>query len=106
MRVRSGGGPRSPIELSDRQCMVLRAVVTGYVGEAAPIGSKTLAALLPMHLSSASVRSVLGELAELGLVEKAHASAGRVPTERGLRLFVDELLPCADLAPLERREIA
>jgi heat-inducible transcriptional repressor len=86
--------------------MVLRAVVTGYVGEAAPIGSKTLAALLPMHLSSASVRSVLGELAELGLVEKAHASAGRVPTERGLRLFVDELLPCADLAPLERREIA
>ena len=86
--------------------MVLRAVVTGYVGVAAPIGSKTLAALLPMHLSSASVRSVLGELAELGLVEKAHASAGRVPTERGLRLFVDELLPCADLAPLERREIA
>jgi heat-inducible transcriptional repressor len=85
---------------------VLRAVVTGYVGEAAPIGSKTLAHLLPMSLSAASVRYVLAELTELGLVEKRHASAGRVPTERGLRLFVDALLPHADLAPLEQRDIA
>jgi heat-inducible transcriptional repressor len=104
--VRPGGGPLSPIELSERQATVLRAVVTGYVGEAAPIGSKTLAHLLPMNLSAASVRSVLGELAELGLVEKPHASAGRVPTGRGLRLFVDALLPHADLAPFEQRDIA
>jgi len=97
---------RSPFELSERQCAVLRAVVTGYVGEAAPIGSKTLSALLPISLSSASVRTVLAELAELGLVEKPHASAGRVPTERGLRHFVDALLPAGDLAPLERRDIA
>lgn len=97
---------RSPIELNDRQRAVLRAVVTGYVGEAAPIGSKTLASLLPISLSSASVRTVLAELAELGLVEKPHASAGRLPTERGLRLFVDALLPVADLALLERRDIA
>jgi len=94
------------LELNERQRTVLRAVVTSYVGEAAPIGSKTLAALLPMSLSSASVRTVLGELAELGLVEKPHASAGRVPTERGLRLFVDALLPAMDLAAHERRDIA
>jgi heat-inducible transcriptional repressor len=104
--VRLGGDPQSPIELSERQGAVLRAVVTGYVGEAAPIGSKTLAHLLPMNLSAASVRNVLAELAELGLVEKPHASAGRIPTERGLRLFVDSLLPHADLAPLEQRDIA
>jgi heat-inducible transcriptional repressor len=85
---------------------VLRAVVAGYVGEAAPIGSRTIASLLSTSLSAASVRTVLGELAELGLLEKPHASAGRVPTERGLRVFVDSLLPHADLAPLERREIA
>jgi heat-inducible transcriptional repressor len=85
---------------------VLRAVVTGYVGEAAPIGSQTLARLLPMSLSSASVRNVLAELAELGLVEKPHASAGRIPSERGLRVFVDALLPHADLALSERRDIA
>lgn len=106
MSVRPGGGPRSPIELSERQAAVLRAVVTGFVGEAMPIGSKTLAHLLPMNLSAASVRNVLAELALLGLVEKPHASAGRVPTERGLRLFVDALLPRADLAPLEQRDIA
>jgi heat-inducible transcriptional repressor len=104
--VRPAGSARSPIALSERQAAVLRAVVAGYVGEAAPIGSKTITHLLPTHLSAASVRSVLAELAELGLLEKPHASAGRVPTERGLRLFVDSLLPHADLAPLERREIA
>ena len=106
MRVRPTVGPRPPLELSERQASVLRAVVTGYVGEAAPIGSETLARLLPIRLSSASIRSVLGELAGLGLVDKPHASAGRVPTEQGLRVFVDALLPHTDLAPLERRDIA
>ena len=106
MSVRPGGGSRPPIELSKRQAAVLRAVVTGYVGEAAPIGSRTVARLLPVNLSAASVRSVLGELAELGLLDQPHASAGRIPTERGLRLFVDALLPPAELAPLERRDIA
>ena len=66
MRVRPAGGPRPSHELSERQASVLRAVVAGYVGEAAPIGSKTLARMLPISLSSASVRSVLGELAEGG----------------------------------------
>ncbi len=104
--MRPAGDPRSPIELSERQAAVLRAVVTGYVGEAAPIGSQTIARLLSTHLSPASVRSVLVELAELGLLEKPHASAGRLPTERGLRFFVDSLLPRANLSALERREIA
>jgi len=92
--------------LSERQCAVLRAVVAGYVGEAAPIGSKTLAHLLPLSISSASVRNTLSELTDLGLVDKPHRSAGRVPTEKGLRLFVDELLAPIDLAPSERRDIA
>jgi heat-inducible transcriptional repressor len=84
---------------------VLRAVVTSYVGEGAPIGSRTLSHLLPVPLSSASIRTTLGELAEIGLIEKPHASAGRVPTEQGLRRFVDELLPPSDVADWERRDI-
>jgi heat-inducible transcriptional repressor len=79
-------------ELSARQGAVLRAIVQAYVGEAAPIGSQTLAHLLPMSISPASVRATLGELAGMGLVEKPHTSSGRIPTERGLRLFVDRLL--------------
>ena len=98
--------PSDGSELTDRQALVLRAVVRGYVGAAAPIGSKTLSHLLPVNISSASIRSVLAELAALGLVEKPHRSAGRVPTELGLRRFVDVLLSPDALVASERREIA
>ena len=106
MSVRSSGDGSVTPQITERQAAVLRAVVASYVGDAAPVGSKTISYLLPITLSSASIRNVLAELAELGLVEKPHASAGRVPTERGLRLFVDELVAPVRLAPSERREIA
>jgi len=92
--------------LSDRQAGVLRAMVMAYVGSAAPVGSTTVSHLLPVNLSPASIRNTLAELTELGLVEKPHRSAGRVPTESGLRRFVDELLAPADLADYDRRTIA
>ncbi len=72
--------------------MVLRTMVNAYVGEAQPIGSESLCHVLPMKLSSASVRAILSELSGLGLVEKPYSSSGRIPTERGLRFFVDQLL--------------
>jgi heat-inducible transcriptional repressor len=92
--------------LSERQAAVLRAIVMAYVGEAAPIGSRTVSHLLPMNLSPASIRSTLTELAALDLVEKPHASAGRVPTDHGLRIFVDQLLDADELAAYEQRTIA
>jgi heat-inducible transcriptional repressor len=91
--------------LSERQCLVLRALVAAYVGEAAPVSSGTVSHLLPVPLSSASIRSTMAELEGLGLVEKPHASAGRVPTEEGLRCFVDRLLHPAELAQYERRSL-
>jgi heat-inducible transcriptional repressor len=98
--------PATRAPLSDRQRLVLRAVVTTYVGERGPVGSQTLSYLLPIPLSSASIRNTLAELTGLGLVEKPHTSAGRVPTEPGLRLFVDELLDPRDLGDYEKRELA
>jgi len=86
--------------------MVLRTMVRAFIGEAAPVGSQHLVHLLPTQLSSASVRTILAELAELGLVAKPHASSGRVPTDRGLRLFVDRLLDTEHIAAYERRTIA
>ena len=68
---------------------------------AAPVPSDTIASLLPVPLSSASVRNTLAELAELGLVEKAHRSAGRRPTGWGLRTFVGQLLAVRELGPFE-----
>lgn len=92
--------------LSQRQRAVLRAMVTSYVGEAAPIGSGTLAQVLPTRVSSATIRATLGELAELGLVTQPHTSAGRVPTQDGLRFFIDELLDTREVADHDRRTIA
>jgi heat-inducible transcriptional repressor len=91
--------------LSPRQAAVLRALVGAYLGEASPIGSLTLSHILAEKLSAASVRNTLAELAELELVEKPHASAGRVPTGLGLRLFVDEFLRPQGLTAYERRSI-
>jgi heat-inducible transcriptional repressor len=96
--------PRPP--LSERQRSVLRAVVLAYLGDAAPIGSASIAQSLAVNLSSASVRNTLAELGALGLVRQRHASAGRVPSERGLRLFVDELQGRDLLPAQEKRSIA
>jgi heat-inducible transcriptional repressor len=81
-------------------------MVAAYVGEAAPVGSRTLSYLLPVKLSSASIRNTMAELMELGLIETPHASAGRVPTARGLRVFVDRLLDPRRLGAYEKRDLA
>jgi heat-inducible transcriptional repressor len=91
--------------LSERQVLVLRAIVASYVGEVAPVGSRSISHVLPVALSPASIRNTMAELAELGLVEKPHASAGRVPTAIGLRCFVDQLV-LRDLDEFERRDLA
>jgi heat-inducible transcriptional repressor len=80
-------------------------VVMAYVGEAAPIGSTTLSHLLPNRLSSASIRATLAELSELGLVTQPHTSAGRIPTDEGLRLFIDSLPQQAAVSDYDRRTI-
>ncbi|HEB90389.1 MAG TPA: heat-inducible transcriptional repressor HrcA [Deltaproteobacteria bacterium] len=96
-------GPSLETELSERQAMVLRALVAAFVGQAGPVSSQRLALLMPVPLSSASIRNTLAELHEAGLIAKAHASAGRVPTERGLRVFINDLLELADLGPHRQR---
>ncbi len=93
------------VRLSERQQEVLRAAVRAYVGEAAPIASRHITHLLPRALSSASIRATLGELDRLGLVSQPHPSAGRVPTEEGLRVFIDSLLERRDVAEWDRRAI-
>lgn len=91
--------------LTARQEEVLRAVVTAYVGEAAPVGSRMISHVLPSRLSPASIRNTLAELDALGLLEQPHPSAGRIPSEAGLRLFIDELLGRAPLSDYDRRTI-
>ncbi|HXK22402.1 MAG TPA: heat-inducible transcriptional repressor HrcA [Myxococcota bacterium] len=92
-------------DLSERQRAVLRAVVTAYVGQAAPIGSGTISHLLAQRLSAASIRTTLAELSELGFVHQPHTSAGRVPTDEGLRVFIDALPPSGAVSEYDRRTI-
>lgn len=96
-------GAAEAVPLSDRQAMILRALVAAYVGQAGPVASTTLAHLLPTPLSPASIRNTLAELHAQGLIAKAHASAGRVPTAAGLRVFVETLLEPDGLGPHHQR---
>ena len=91
-------------ELSDRARDIFRRVVDGYLETGAPVGSKTLA-LAGLSLSPASIRSVMGELESLGLLASPHTSAGRMPTDRGLRLFVDGMMQATEPSPEERAQI-
>ncbi len=95
-----------PPGLDPRAAAVLREIVEQYVGTGEPVGSRTLARRLPIALSPATIRNVMADLTEAGLLYAPHTSAGRLPTERGLRLFVDGLLLFGDLPDEEREAIS
>ena len=92
-------------DLGNRAKKVLHAVVTEYLGSGEAVGSKTVTRRYNFDVSAATVRSVMGELEDLGLLRHAHTSAGRVPTERGLRYYVDSLLRVRRLTEAEQGEI-
>jgi heat-inducible transcriptional repressor len=92
-------------ELTARAREIFRLVVEGYIASGQPVGSKTLAGGGALNLSSASIRSVLADLEQLGLLAAPHTSAGRMPTEQGLRLFVDGMMQVAEPTADERAAI-
>jgi heat-inducible transcriptional repressor len=92
-------------ELNDRARDIFRLVVEGYLASGHPVGSKTLAGERGLNLSPASIRSVLAELESLGLLAAPHTSAGRMPTDTGLRLFVDGMMQVAEPSAEERAAI-
>lgn len=92
-------------ELSTRARDIFRLVVEGYLSTGQAVGSKTLAGAGNVNLSPASIRSVLHELEGLGLLAAPHTSAGRLPTEQGLRLFVDGIMQVAEPSQEERLAI-
>src|SRR3546814_17713202 len=92
-------------ELNDRARYVFRVVVESYLGTGVPVGSRTISKLSGLNLSSASIRNVMQDLEELGLLAAPHTSAGRMPTESGLRLFVDGMLQAHEPSAEERRAI-
>lgn len=78
--------------LDDRSKLLLKALVERYIADGQPVGSRTLAKAAGMELSPATIRNVMSDLEDLGLIASPHTSAGRIPTARGYRLFVDTML--------------
>lgn len=105
----SAFGPMSPAselsQLDQRAREVFRRLVESYLASGDPVGSRNLSRLLPMSLSPASIRNVMADLEALGLIYAPHTSAGRLPTDLGLRLFVDGILEFGDLGESERASI-
>lgn len=80
------------MKLDDRAKLLLKALIERYIAEGQPVGSRTLSRASGLELSPATIRNVMSDLEELGLVASPHTSAGRIPTARGYRLFVDTML--------------
>ncbi|MCU0831124.1 MAG: heat-inducible transcriptional repressor HrcA [Rhizobiaceae bacterium] len=98
-------GPSLPVPLDQRSREIFRQIVEAYLGDGSPLGSRNLSRLLPNALSPATIRNVMSDLEHLGLIYAPHVSAGRLPTEAGLRFFVDSFMEVGDLPPAERAAI-
>ncbi|MBA4270746.1 MAG: heat-inducible transcriptional repressor HrcA [Bosea sp. (in: a-proteobacteria)] len=93
------------IETDQRSREIFRQIVDGFLTTGEPVGSRNIARLLPMALSPATVRNVMTDLELAGLIYAPHTSAGRLPTERGLRFFVDAMMEVGNLTSDERTRI-
>ena len=92
-------------EMNDRSREVFRRVVEGYLESGVPVGSRTLTRDFSEQVSAATIRNVMQDLEYLGLLDSPHVSAGRIPTQQGLRMFVDGLLEVGDLDGEDREKI-
>src|SRR3569623_1932106 len=91
--------------LNDRARILLKTLVERYISEGEPVGSRTLSKHAGLDLSPASIRNIMADLEEMGFVTSPHTSAGRIPTPRGYRFFVDTLLPVRPLAQVEVNQL-
>ena len=92
-------------ELNQRSRLIFSEIVEAFFARGEPVGSRTLSRKLPMPLSPATIRNVMADLEDLGLLHSPHTSAGRMPTDRGLRLYIDGLLQIGELTSEERESI-
>src|SRR5215471_2871821 len=93
-------------DINHRARKILQAVVQEFIATGDAVGSRTITKRYGLDLSAATVRNVMADLEEAGMLAQPHTSAGRVPTDAGLRYFIDTLLKVRSLTPKEKEEIA
>ncbi len=91
--------------LDDRKLRILQAIIDDYINTAEPVGSRTIAKKHELGLSSATIRNEMADLEEMGFLEQPHTSAGRVPSDKGYRLYVDQLMKINELSEKEVEKI-
>jgi len=91
--------------LDPRYKNILKAIIDEYIFTGEPVGSKTIVSQYPFNLSAATIRNVMADLSDMGLIQKPHVSAGRQPTEKGFRFYVDSLLTASDISAKEKELI-
>lgn len=85
------------MNLNERKVRILQAIINDYIGTAEPVGSRTISKKYDLGVSSATIRNEMSDLEDLGLLEQPHASAGRIPSDKGYRVYVDQFLETTDL---------
>ncbi len=98
--------PKKSQELPERSLFLFKSLVEHFINDGQPVGSRTLVRDLDLDLSAATIRNVMADLEDMGFLHSPHTSAGRIPTARGYRLFVDSLLRVNDLGSEEIHRIA
>lgn len=98
----SKGEMRKTIHLNERQDKIFDIIVRSYIETAEPVGSRTISRQFDVDLSPASIRNVMADLEEQGLIRQPHTSAGRIPTDKGYRYYIDRLMPSEELTKNER----
>src|SRR5688572_23375751 len=91
--------------LSERAQNLLKILVERYIADGQPVGSRSLSRFSPLELSPATIRNVMADLEEMGFVSSPHTSAGRIPTPKGYRFFVDTLLTVQPMEQMERQQL-
>lgn len=92
-------------QLSERSQNILEAIVEDYIASAEPVGSRAISRRHSFNLSPATVRNVMADLEDMGLLCSPHTSAGRIPTEKGFQYYIDTLLQVRDLSPKEKQNL-
>ena len=93
------------MELDQRKMRILQAIIDDYILTAAPVGSRTISKRSDFNLSSATIRNEMSDLEELGYLEQPHTSAGRIPSNKAYRLYVNQIMRRAQLTEQERKAI-
>lgn len=92
----TNGNENKELELSERQLTILDAIIRNYLATGEPVGSRTISKYTDLNLSSATIRNEMSDLEEMGYIVQPHTSAGRIPSDKGYRLYVDHLIETND----------